>query len=64
MHWQLDCGDIGRARLTEPADVNGLVSMDTAKAPMVAIVDHEMLAHDGKRKKAPPKSEVTFPGSL
>ena len=29
--------------LTEPADVNDLVSMDTVEAPVVAIVDHEML---------------------
>jgi hypothetical protein len=53
--------------LTEPADVNGLVSMDTlaVEAPVVAIVDHEMLVYDGKRKKALPKAKlVAFPGSL
>lgn len=46
--------------LTEPADVNDLVSMDTVEAPVVAIVDHEMFVYDGKRKKALPKARWRF----
>jgi hypothetical protein len=46
--------------LTEPADVNDLVSMDTVEAPVVAIVDHQMLVYDGKRKKALPKAKWRF----
>lgn len=46
--------------LTEPADVNDLVSMDTVEAPVVAIVDHEMFVYDGKRKKALPKAKWRF----
>jgi hypothetical protein len=53
--------------LTEPADVNDLVSMDTVEAPAVAIVDHEMLVYDGKRiedSESTAEGEVAFPGSL
>ncbi len=46
--------------LTEPADVNDLVSMDTVEAPAVAIVGHELLVYDGKRKKALPKAKWRF----
>jgi len=47
--------------LTEPADVNDLVSnWITVEAPVVAIVDHEMFVYDGKRKKALPKARWRF----
>ncbi len=45
---------------TELADAHDLVSMDTVEAPVVAIVDHEMLVCDGKRKKALPKAKWRF----
>ncbi len=43
--------------------------MDTVRvrrveAPVVAIVDHEMVVYDGKRKKSIAEGEVAFPGSL
>ena len=46
--------------LTEQADVNDLVSMDTVEAPVVAIVDHEMFAYEGKRKKLLPRAKWRF----
>ena len=46
--------------LTERADVNDLVSMDTVEAPVVAIVDHEMFAYEGKRKKLLPRAKWRF----
>ena len=46
--------------LTELADVNDLVSLDTVEAPVVVIVDREMFAYEGKRKKALPKAKWRF----
>ena len=52
--------------LTEPADVNDLVSMDTVEAPVVAIVDHGMFVYEGKRnfEEGTAEGEVALPGSL